>query len=88
MTMPPGFRAIPDPEAEVRRLAGEREDPAWREWAVRHPGGKITVRIDGHPFMMRPGAEAEAATLNQDCEWCDGGTHVAVYRDKTPWQAP
>ena len=22
--MPPGFRAVPDPEAEVRRLAGER----------------------------------------------------------------
>ena len=24
MTMPPGWRAIPDPEAEIRRLAGER----------------------------------------------------------------
>jgi hypothetical protein len=24
MTMPPGWRGIPDPEAEVRRLAGER----------------------------------------------------------------
>jgi hypothetical protein len=24
MTMPPGWREIPDPEAEIRRLAGER----------------------------------------------------------------
>lgn len=27
MTMPPGWLPIPDPEAEVRRLAGERAAP-------------------------------------------------------------
>jgi len=27
VTLPPGWRAVPDPEAEVRRLTGERAAP-------------------------------------------------------------
>ena len=84
MTFLPGARAIPDPEAEMERLARERLDPPGREWGIRHPGGKVTVRIDGHAFPSR--LEAEHAAADQDCEWCDGGTHILVYRDRQAWR--
>ena len=81
MTFPPGFREIPDPEAEMERL-----DPPGREWAIRHPGGKITVQIDGHAFPGRITAERELPAPDDECEWCDGGTHTLTYRDRQQWR--
>ena len=88
MTFPPGWREIPDPEAEIRRLADARLDPPGREWGVQHPGGKVTVQVDGHPFPARITAETERAACEQDCEWCDGGTHALVMRDRQGWRQP
>ena len=85
MTHVPGIRPI-DPDAEAARLARERLDPPGREWAIRHPGGKITVRIDGHAFPGRITAETERAASDEDCEWCDGGTHALTYRDQPAWR--
>ncbi len=87
MTVHPGIRRI-DPDAEVRRLAGERADPPGREWGVRHPNGKVTVRIDGHAFPSRPAAETERARNDLDCGECDGGTHTLLCRDRQQWRAP
>ena len=81
----PGARPI-DPDEELNRLIREREDPPQREWGVRHPGGKVTVRVDGHAFPSLGAAETERAASAEDCEWCDGGPHLLVYRDKQPWQ--
>lgn len=79
------FRRI-NPDAEAARLARERLDPPEREWGIRHPGGKVTVRVDGHAFPGRLSAEMALAECAGDCEWCDGGTHVLVYRDRQPWR--
>ena len=87
MNLPPGFREIPDPQAEIRRLADERIDPPRREWGIRHPDGTITVRVDGHAYPDRGPAETERAACEQDCDSCDGGTHTLVYRDRQSWQA-
>lgn len=81
----PGARRI-DPEEEAARLARQRLDPPGREWAVRHPGGKITVQCDGHAFDMRITAERELPAPDDECEWCDGGPHVLVCRDRRAWQ--
>jgi hypothetical protein len=83
----PGARRI-DPDEEAARLARQRLDPPGREWAVRHPGGKVTVRIDGHAFPGRTSADDERIALDGDCEWCDGGTHALVCRDRQPWRGP
>ena len=83
--LPPGFK-LTDPGTEAERIAVDRADPPWREWAVRHPGGKVTVRIDGHAFPGRAAAEEERFACEVDCEWCDGGTHALMYRDRQPWQ--
>ena len=80
--------SCPDPEAEIRRLADERLDPPGREWGVQHPGGKVTVRVDGHAFPGRMSAEKERAACEQDCGCCDGGTHILVMRDRQQWRAP
>lgn len=85
MTIPPGIRRI-DPDAEAARLARERLDPPGREWAIRHPGGKITVQIDGHAYPARITAERELPGPGDECEWCDGGTHALVYRDRQAWR--
>jgi hypothetical protein len=81
------FRHI-DPDAEADRLARERLDPPGREWAVRHPNGKVTVRIDGHAFPGRASASEALAECERspDCDSCDGGAHVLVYRDRQPWR--
>lgn len=81
----PGIRHI-NPDDETARLTRERLDPPNREWAIRHPGGKVTVRIDGHAFPGRTSADEERAASDEDCEWCDGGAHILVYRDRQPWQ--
>jgi hypothetical protein len=78
----PGPRHI-NPDDETAR---QRSDPPQREWAIRHPDGKITVRIDGHAYPGRTTAEKDRAASDQDCEWCDGGTHTLTYRDRQPWQ--
>jgi hypothetical protein len=85
MTHVPGIRPV-DPDAEADRLARERLDPPGREWAIRHPGGKITVQCDGHAYPMRITAERERAASDEDCEWCDGGTHTLIYRDRQAWR--
>ena len=88
MTCPPGWREIPDPQAEIRRLTRQREDPAHREWAIRHPDSQITVRIDGHAFPDRNSADTERASCDQDCDTCDGGAHTLTCRDRQPWRTP
>ncbi len=82
MTFIPGAREIRDPQAETERLAALRDDPPWREWGVRHPGGRVTVRVDGHAFPSRGEAQHELA----GCDECDGGPHVLVWRDRQQWQ--
>lgn len=86
MDLPPGFKLI-DPDTEAERVIADRQDPPWREWAVRHPNGKVTVRVDGHAFPDRTSADDERIALDGDCEWCDGGTHSLACRDRQPWQA-
>lgn len=82
----PGARRI-NPDEEAARLARERQDPPNREWAVRHPNGKITVSIGGHPFMTRAAAEEDRATCERgECDTCDGGPHTLAYRDRQPWR--
>jgi hypothetical protein len=61
-------------------------EPPQREWGVRHPGGKVTVRVDGHAFPGRLSADETRNDCDQDCEWCDGGSHVLVMRDRQPWR--
>jgi len=79
------FRRI-NPDEEAARLARERLDPPGREWGVRHPGGKVTVMVDGHAFPGRLSAGEALAECGLDCEWCDGGPHGLVYRDRQPWR--
>ena len=86
VTFIPGAREIRDPQAETDRLAWLREDPPWREWGVRHPGGTVTVRVDGHPFQSRQEAESVRTGCDEDCEWCGGGPHGLVCRDREDWR--
>ena len=81
----PGIRRI-DPDAEAARLTRERQDPPGREWAIRHPGGKITVQVDGHAYFSRVAAEQDLPAPGDDCEWCDGGTHTLACRDRQAWR--
>jgi len=85
MTTPPGIRPI-DPDREAARLERLRTDPPDREWAIRHPGGKTTVQVDGHAFYSRITAEQELPAPGDECEWCDGGTHTLAYRDRQKWR--
>lgn len=86
MSTPPGFRLI-DPGAEAERIIVDRQDPPWREWAVRHPNGKVTVQVDGHTFPGRGSAdEQRVACEREECDSCDGGPHALVYRDRQPWR--
>jgi len=87
MDLPSGFKLI-NPDSETERVIADRQDPPWREWAVRHPNGKVTVQIDGHAFPACPAAETERITCEQDCDSCDGGPHTLVCRDRQPWRAP
>ena len=87
MTFMPGAREIPDPEAEMERLARERMDPPQREWGIRHPDGRVTVEITGHAIGSRSEAERIRAECDADCD-CDGGTHTLVMRDRQQWRAP
>jgi hypothetical protein len=87
MNFPPGIRRI-NPDEEAARLARDRLDPPGREWGVRHPGGKVTVFIDGHAFPSRSEAETERTASDQDCDSCHGGTHTLVCRDRQPWREP
>ena len=82
--VPPGIREI-DPDAEAARLAEARKDPPGRVWGVDHPDGKVTVRIDGHPFPSRGAALAERLKCDEDCDSCDGGRHTLVWRDTPIW---
>lgn len=83
----PGIRRIPDPQAEMERLAEARKDQPGRDWGVRHPDGKVTVRIDGHAFRSRREADAERAVCDSECDSCDGGTHYLAWRAVQGWQA-
>lgn len=85
MAHAPGIRPV-DPQAEADRLARERLDPPGREWAIRHPGGKTTVQCDGHAYFSRISAEKDLPAPGDECEWCDGGPHVLVYRDRRAWR--
>jgi len=85
MTVIPDARRI-DIGAEAERLAAERNDPPSREWGVKHPGGKVTVRADGHAFLSRLIADGERWNADRDCGECAGGTHTLVYRDKPMWR--
>jgi len=87
MTIPPGIRRV-NPDEEAARLARDRLDPPGREWGIRHPGGKITVFIDGHAFGSRLSAETERTGRDQDCDTCNGGPHVLVCRDRQQWREP
>jgi len=83
---------IPDPQAEMERLAEARKDPPGRVWGVRHPQGdglgpgRVSVHVTGHPFGSRFEAALERDALNSDCEYCERGQHILVYRDTPPWR--
>lgn len=86
------FRPIPDPGAEVGRLARLRNDPPGRVWGVKHNGGEVTVHVNGHLFESRRQAALERQKYDAggaDCEWCDGKLpprHTLVYRDTPMWR--
>jgi hypothetical protein len=45
----------------------------------------VTVNITGHALALAA-AEAGRDACDQDCDSCDGGRHVLVYRDEQPWR--
>ena len=85
MTLPPGARAI-DPAAEAERLAADRLGPPAREWGVRHPGGHVSVSITGQAFISARAADQQRADCDERCDWCEGGAHTLVWRDRPPWR--
>ena len=82
--MPPGLHPV-DPDREVARLIAQRNDPPGRVWGIDHRNGKVTVRVDGHPFPSRASADLERRMCDQDCDSCDGGRHTLVWRDTPMW---
>jgi len=75
-----------DPDAEADRLARARLDPPGREWGIRHPSSGVTVQVDGHAFPGRLSAGEARDECDRDCDFCDGGIHGLVYRDRQPWR--
>lgn len=78
--------ALMNPRTRAATKRTVATNPSGREWGIRHPGGKVTVQVDGHAFPGRRSAEAGRAECDEDCEWCDGGVHVLVYRDRPQWR--
>jgi hypothetical protein len=80
----PGAREV-SPAAEAARFAAARLDPPAREWGVRHPEGYVSVAVTGQAYLSRRAADAVRAGYEADCEWCDGGPHSLVWRDRPEW---
>lgn len=76
-----------DLNAEMARLAEARKDPPGRVWAVAHPGGIVTVRVDGHPFGSRVAADKDRLLRDGNCECCDSEAHWLLWRDTPVWAA-
>ena len=55
------------------------------DYAVLHPDGRVSVRIDGHAFGSRDEAECEAGACDEDCDFCDGGRHGIMSRQVGEW---
>ena len=96
MTEIPGARPIPDPQAEIERLAAARAhasagDAPGREWGVEHPDGTVTVTAAGHAFPGKFWAEQERDACNRECPVCGPeprmvNGHTLVFRDPAPWR--
>lgn len=88
MTQPPGtLRPIPDPQAEMERLAEARKDPPGREWGVRHPTGYVTAGGTASRGEVARWCDA----WNRDCPHCGPephriNGHTLAYRDPSPWR--